>query len=68
MKDNTGQYRSVLNQQFHTAIKIAMDEVEDDVKRLLEYAQNIDTSDEKGMKVGIETIVCALKELARKTY
>lgn len=68
MPDTTGHYRNLLDKQFQTAKEIVMDEVKGDINRLLEYSQSIDTTDAAGMVVGIETIVCALKEMARKAY
>jgi hypothetical protein len=51
-----------------TARQVVMDEIEDDVNRLLEFAQKIDTDNPKSMTAGIETIVAGLKELAQKVY
>jgi hypothetical protein len=66
--DTTGKYRTMLDGLQKTAREIVMDEIKGDVNRLLEYSESIDTSDAAGMVVGLETIVCALKELARKVY
>lgn len=68
MPDTTGHYRNLLDKQFQTVKEIVMDEIKGDINRLLDYASSIDTTDPAGMVVGIETIVCALKELARKAY
>ena len=66
MIDTTGHYRKTLDSLHKTAREVVMDEIEEDIKRLLDYASNLDLTDTKGMTTGIETIVCALKELARK--
>lgn len=66
--DTTGHYRKTLDSLHKTAREVVMDEIKGDINRLLEYSQSIDTTDDAGMVVGIETIVCALKELARKAY
>lgn len=68
MPDTTGHYRKLLDKQHQTAREVVIDEVKGDINRLLDYASSIDTTDMAGMVVGIETIVCALKELARKAY
>jgi hypothetical protein len=66
MQDTTGYYRNLLDKQFQTVKEIVIEEIKGDINRLLEYSQSIDTADAAGMVVAIETIVCALKELARK--
>lgn len=68
MQDTTGYYRNLFDKQFQTAKEIVIEEIKGDINRLLDYASSIDTTDTAGMVVGIETIVCALKELARKLY
>jgi hypothetical protein len=68
MSDTTGKYRSMLDSLHKTAREVVMDEIQGDINRLLEYSQSIDTTDVAGTVVGIETIVCALKEMARKAY
>lgn len=68
MKDDTGKYRAALITQYHTGVKMVMDELEDEIQRLLDYANTIDTNDQKKSEEGIETIIESLKNLARKLY
>ena len=68
MNDTTGHYRKTLDSLHKTAREVVMDEIKGDINELLEYVQSINTTDTAGMTTGIETIVCALKELARKAY
>jgi predicted DNA-binding protein (UPF0251 family) len=68
MSDTTSKYRTALLNQFHSSVKITMDEIEDEVCRLLDYTKTIDLDSKENMQEGIGTIVNALKELAQKVY
>lgn len=48
--------------------QLVLDEIEGEVKRLLEYIEDIDLDSKERMQEGIDYIKCALKELARKLY
>jgi hypothetical protein len=62
------EYRDKLRTHQDTARKIVLDEIEDEVKRLRDYADGIDLDSTDGVIEGLQTIKLGLKELAEKLY
>jgi uncharacterized protein YsxB (DUF464 family) len=68
MASITGKYRNMLDGLQKTARQVVMDEIEEEVKRVRDYATNLDTNNFEELQTGIDTIKLGLKELAEKLY
>jgi len=63
-----GYYRRELERHQTTARQLVIDEIECDVKRLLEYIEDIDLDSIEELQDGINYTKASLKELAEKLY
>lgn len=63
-----GYYRRELERHQATARKLVLDEIEGEVKRLLEYIEDIDLDSKEELQEGINYTKASLKELAEKLY
>lgn len=63
-----GEYRKLLEDMQNSARQLVLDEIEGEVKRLLEYIEDIDLDSKEELQEGINYTKASLKELAEKLY